>query len=89
MATRQSQKPKSPKVIGTISKLAGALVGTAVVTGKRIVKKAAKPSEKTAGKSGKKSAGEPKKKSVHPPTRKKKKVMLHWMISTWKMLKGY
>jgi hypothetical protein len=45
MATRQSQKVEPPKVIGAISQFAGALVGTAVVTGKRIVKTAAQAGE--------------------------------------------
>jgi len=65
MATRQSQKIEPPKVIGAISKFAGALVGTAVVTGKRIVK--------TAAQAGEEPSPKPRKKSVRAPARKKKK----------------
>ena len=65
MATRQSQKIEPPKVIGAISKFAGALVGTAVVTGKRIVK--------TAAQAGEKPLPKPRKKSVRAPASKKKK----------------
>ena len=65
MATRQSQKVEPPKVIGAISKFAGALVGTAVVTGKRIVKTATPADEGPSAK--------PKKKSVRVPVKKRKK----------------
>jgi hypothetical protein len=37
MATPQNSKPEPSKIIRPISKFAGALVGTAVVTGKRII----------------------------------------------------
>ena len=49
MATRQSQKVEPPKVIGSISKLAGALVGTAVVTGRQIIKTVAQANEQPSG----------------------------------------
>jgi len=65
MATRQSQKVEPPKVIGAISKFAGALVGTAVVTGKRIVK--------TAAQTGEEPSAKPKKKSVRAPAKKRRK----------------
>ncbi len=65
MAARQSQKVEPPKVIGAISKFAGVLVGTAVVTGKHIVK--------TATQAGEGSSGEPREKIVLAPVRKKKK----------------
>ncbi len=65
MATRQSQKVEPPKVIGAISRFAGALVGTAVVTGKRIVRPPAQAAEEPSAK--------PEKKSVRPPAKKKKK----------------
>jgi len=64
MATRQSQKVEPPKVIEAISKFAGALVGTAVVTGKRIVK--------TAAQAGKGSSGKPREKIVRAPAKKKR-----------------
>ena len=65
MAIRQSQKVEPPKVIGAISKFAGALVGTAVVTGKRIAKTAASADEEPSAK--------PRKKSVRAPAKKRKK----------------
>jgi hypothetical protein len=37
MVAQKSRQPKSSKIIGSISKGAGVLVGTAVVTGKRII----------------------------------------------------
>ena len=66
MATKQSRKVKPPKVIGAISEFAGVLVGTAVVTGKRIVK--------TAAHAGEELSSKPRKKAVRVPARKKKKV---------------
>jgi len=65
MATRQSQKVEPPKVIGAISKFAGALVGTAVITGKRIVK--------TSAQAGGEPSAKLRKKSVRAPAMKKKK----------------
>jgi len=65
MAARRSQKVEPPKVIGAISKFAGALVGTAVVTGKRIVKPPAQADKKPSAK--------PRKKSVRAPAKKRKK----------------
>jgi len=55
MAKRQSQKVEPPKVIGAISKFAGTLVGTAVVTSKRIVKTAVSAEEKPSARPGDKS----------------------------------
>ena len=75
MAT--SQKGESSGTIGSISKLAGTLVGTVVVTGKRIIGSAAtKPKKKAvkrkpAGSSGK--GGAPKKNRAQSPAKKKKK----------------
>ena len=65
MATRQSQKIEPPKVIGAISKFAGALVGIAVVTGKRIVK--------TAAQAGEEPSAKPEGKSARAPAKKRKK----------------
>jgi hypothetical protein len=67
MATRQSKKIEPPKVIGAISKFAGTLVGTAVVTGKRIVKTATQAEEEPLGKA--------RKKTVRRPAGKKKKAI--------------
>ena len=76
MATRQSQKVEPPKVIGAISKFAGTLVGTAVVTGKRIVKTTApadeEPSAKRGGKSVRAKAKKRKKTSVKAKTKSRK-----------------
>ncbi len=75
MAT--SQKGESSGTIGSMSKFAGTLVGTVVVTGKRIIGSAAtKPKKKAvkrkpAGSSGK--GGTPKKKQAQSPAKKKKK----------------
>lgn len=64
MAARRSQKVEAPKVIGAISKFVGALVGTAVVTGKRIVKPPAQADKKPSAK--------PRKKSVRARSQKRK-----------------
>ena len=76
MATQQSQKVEPPKVIGAISKFAGVLVGTAVVTGKRIVKTTApsdkEPSAKPGGKSVRAPAKKRKKTSVKTKTKGRK-----------------
>ena len=45
MATPQNGESEPSRIIGSISKLAGALVGTAVVAGKRIIGEAAPPSK--------------------------------------------
>ena len=65
IATRQSQKVEPPKVIGAISKFAGALVGTAVVTGRRIAKTAAQAVEGPSAK--------PEERSMRAPGEKRKK----------------
>jgi len=65
MATQQSRKVEPPKIIGAISKLAGALVGTAVVTGKRIIE--------TTTQAGEEPSAKPEKKSVRAPAKKKKR----------------
>jgi len=63
MATRESDKIEPSKIVGAISKLAGTLVGTAVVTGKRIVRNVAPASG---------ASGELKGKSVQAPAKRKK-----------------
>jgi len=63
MATPQNSESSS--VIGAISKFAGTLVGTAVITGKRIVK--------TAARAGEEPSGKPREKTEKTPARKKKK----------------
>ena len=82
MATPQNDEPS--KVIGSISKFAGTLVGTAVVTGKRIIGSAKPSSKGPPDKPGKKTIRTPakrKKKAVSkaetkvPKTKKKKKVV--------------
>jgi len=76
------QKCEPSKVIGSISKFAGTLVGTAVVTGKRIVGSVRTSSESPLKKTEKKTVQVPVetiKKVVHKPAtttkRKKKKVV--------------
>ena len=80
MATLQNDEPSN--VIGSISKFAGALVGTAVVTSKRIIGSVTPPSEDPSGKPKKKTMparSQRKKKAVRkteakvPKTKKKKK----------------
>lgn len=67
MAARQSRKAEPPKVIEAISRFAGTLVGTAVVTSKRIVDSVAPPSKGPSGKAGEKT--------VRAPAKKKEKVI--------------
>ncbi len=67
MATPQNGKPEPSRIIRSISKLAGALVGTAVVTGKRIIGSVRPPSEGPSDKPGKKT--------VHAPAKRKKKAV--------------
>jgi hypothetical protein len=82
MATPQNGKPEPSRIIGSISKLVGALVGTAVVTGKRVIGSVTPPSEGPSDKPGEKTMQAPakrKKKAVRkteikiPKTKKKKK----------------
>ena len=65
MATAQNDESLS--IIGSISKFAGALVGTAVIAGKRIICEAKPPSEGSSYK--------PKKKNIPAQTKRKKKVV--------------
>jgi len=80
MATPQKGEPS--KIIGSVSKFAGTLVGTAVVTGKRIIGSVAPPSKGPSDKPKKKTMqarSQRKKKAVRkteakvPKTKKKKK----------------
>jgi len=65
MATPQNDEPSN--VIGSISKFAGTLVGTAVVTGKRIIGSVTPPSEDPSDK--------PKKKTMQARSQRKKKAV--------------
>jgi len=65
MATRQKDKIGPSRVIGTVSKFAGTVVGTAVVTGKRIVRNVRPVSRGFSN--------ELEEKSVQAPAKKKKK----------------
>jgi hypothetical protein len=65
MATPQKGEPS--KVIGSVSKFAGTLVGTAVITGKRIIGSATLSSKGPPDKSGGKT--------VRAPARKKRKAV--------------
>ncbi|MHC4790986.1 MAG: hypothetical protein ACYS8Y_06060 [Planctomycetota bacterium] len=82
MATPQKGEPS--KIIGSVSKFAGTLVGTAVITGKRIIGSATPSSEGSPDKPGEKTIraqAKRKKKAVRkaetkvPKTKKKKKVV--------------
>jgi hypothetical protein len=83
MATPQNGKPEPSRIIGSISKLAGVLVGTAVVTGKRIIGLVTPPSEGPSDKHGKKTMQAPAKRKMKAvrkteikiPKTKKKKVV--------------
>ena len=67
MATPQNDEPEASRIIRSISKLAGALVGTAVVTGKRIIGSVRPPSEGSSDKPGEKT--------VHAPAKRKMKAV--------------
>lgn len=67
MATPQNDEPEPSRIIRSISKLVGALVGTAVVTGKRIIGSVRPPSEGPSDKPGEKT--------VHAPAKRKKKAV--------------
>jgi hypothetical protein len=80
MATPQNSKPEPSKIIRPISKFAGALVGTAVVTGKRIIG-SVKPTsegpsdkhrEKTLQASAKKPSVKHREKTHQAPAKRKK-----------------
>jgi len=80
MATPQNDEPSN--VVGSISKFAGVLVGTAVVAGKRIIGSVTPPSKDPSDKPKKKTMqarSQRKKKAVRkteakvPKTKKKKK----------------
>jgi hypothetical protein len=82
MATPQKGEPS--KIIGSVSKFAGTLVGTAVITGKRIIGSATPSSEGSPDKPGEKTIRAPakrKKKAFSkaetkvPKTKNKKKVV--------------
>jgi len=85
MATPQNGKPEPSRIAGSISKLAGTLVGNAVVAGRRIIGSVSPPSEGSLDKPGGKTVEAPvkkKKKAVRktkakvPKTKKKKKKVL-------------
>ncbi len=65
MATPQNGGPEPWSIIRALSKFAGALVGTAVITGKRIIGEAKSPS--------KGSSDKPKKKNISAQAKRKKK----------------
>jgi len=83
MATPQNGEPEPSRIIRSISKLAGALVGAAVVTSKRIIGSIRPQSEGPSDKPGEKTMRAPakrKKKAVRKteikiPKTKKKKVV--------------
>ncbi len=65
MPTPKNAKPEPLKIIGPVSKLVGAVVGTAVVTGKRVIRSVRSSSEGPSDKPGEKT--------VHAPAPAKKK----------------
>ena len=67
MATPQNGEPEPSRIIRSISKLVGALVGTAVVTGKRIIGSVRPSSEGALDKPGEET--------VHAPAKRKKKAV--------------
>ncbi len=64
MPTAKKGKPEPLKVVGSISKLVGTVVGTTVVTGKRVIR-SVKPS-------GEEPSNKPGGKTAHAPAKKKK-----------------
>jgi hypothetical protein len=79
MPTPEKGRPEPPRVIGLISKLVGAVVGTTVVTGKRVIRSVKSSSEGVS----RRSDG----KSVHAPAKKKKKAARKAGIKTPKTKK--
>ena len=82
MATSQNDEPS--KIIESVSRFAGTVVGSAVITGKRIIGSAKPSSESSPDKPGEKAIRTPaqkKRKAVRkagtkiPKTKKKKKVV--------------
>ena len=67
MAAPQNGEPEPSRIIGSVSKHAGALVGTAVVTVKRIISLVRPPSEGPSDK--------PAGKTVHAPAKRRKKAV--------------
>ncbi len=72
MATRQNDKTELSKIVGAISKLAGTVVGTAVVTGKRVTKNVTLPGGASSD-LGKKSTQTPAKRKKKATPKKKVK----------------
>jgi len=69
MPTPKNSKPEPLRVIGSRSKLVGAMVGTAVVTGKRAIRSVRSSSEGSSDKPGEKTVHAP------VPTKRKKKAV--------------
>ena len=67
MATPQNGESEPSRIIGSISKLAGALVGTAVVAGKRIIGEVTPPSKGPSDK--------PRGKTMQAPAKRRKKAV--------------
>ena len=67
MATPQNSEPEPSRIIRSISRLAGSLVGTAVVTGRRIIGSVRLPCEGPSDK--------PREETVHAPAKRKKKAV--------------
>jgi hypothetical protein len=75
MATRRNDKIEPSKIVGAISKAAGTLIGSAVVTGKRIVRNVTLPkagSSKLGGKSTQAPAKSKKKAAPKKRTKSQK-----------------
>ncbi|HIJ66794.1 MAG TPA: hypothetical protein HPP87_03095 [Planctomycetes bacterium] len=72
MATRRKQQAGPSQVIGAVSKFAGVLVGTAVVTGRRIIKTVSQPDQGRQAKPGKKSVQAPAGKKATGKTKGRK-----------------
>jgi len=72
MATRRNDKIGPSKIVGAVSKVAGTLVGSAVVTGKRIVRNVTSP-KAGSSKLGKKPTQAPAKGKKRATPKKKAK----------------
>lgn len=79
MPTPKKGKPEPSRVIGSISKLVGTVVGTTVVTGKRVIRSVKSSNNSLSNKPGGKT--------VHAPAKGKKKAVSKAGVKTTKTTK--
>jgi hypothetical protein len=74
MATRQNNELDPSKIIGAISRLTGALVGTAVFAGRKVIISVAPVGRNSSGKLKEKTGRAPAKRKKKATHKKKKKI---------------